>query len=160
MLPFFLGILLQFFNVLTDYRSRFENLEELDTKVRINLKGLKPNYIYAVTFYLCTDYGKGPASEEYLIETLPCDPPSLVHLISASPNSMSLSWSSPNNIAINVTLDEVHWKLTKNQEEVPVSSGYIANGTYPMQVEVNYLQPAENFLFHVKAKSSEIKVKI
>ena len=78
------------------------------TKVRINLKGLKPNYIYAVTFYLWTDYGKGPASEEYLIKTLPSDPPSLVHLTSASPTSISLSWSRPNNIAINVTLGTIH----------------------------------------------------
>ena len=88
------------------------------------MKGLKPNYIYAVKFYLWTDYGKGPASEEYLLETLPCDPPSLVHLISASPNSMSLSWSSP-NIAINITLDEVYWKLTQNQQEI--SNGFIAS---------------------------------
>ena len=139
-------------------RRRVENLKELDTKVKINLKGLKPNYIYAARFYLWTDYGKGPASEEYLLKTLPSDPPSLVNLISASPNSLSLSWSRPNNIAINVTLDEIYWKITKNQEEI--SNGNIANGTYPMQVEINSLQPAENFLFHVKTKSSEIKVKL
>ena len=132
-----------------------------DTTVRnitIKLIGLEPNSVYLITFQLWTDYGTGHATQKYPIQTLPCDPPSRLHLTSATPNSMSFSWSKPNHVAINVTLDEVYWKLTQNDKEI--SSDHIENGSYPMDLTIDHLLPAENFLFHVKAKSSKTKVNI
>ena len=135
----------------------------MDTQVMINLKGLEPNYIYSVTFSLWTEYGKGPASKEYLLETLPCDPPSLVHLISSSTDSLELSWGRPNHVAINVTLDQVFWQLTDTLDPIIITKGFFESGnfsdcSFPMNVEIDRLEPAENYFFHVQAKSSEIKV--
>jgi hypothetical protein len=141
-----------------DFSSRYVAINNETASVRIKLTGLKPNYMYSVTFQLWTPFGKGPATQEYVIETLPSDPPSLLSVKPASPNSVSFSWSKPNRVAINVTLDEVYWKLTQNDKEISV--GHRVNGSYPMDVTIDNLLPAENFFFHVRAKSSKIKVNI
>jgi hypothetical protein len=124
-----------------------------DSEVEIKFNDLQPNNLFAVTFQLMTDFGSGPASDEYLFQTLPSDTPSNVQTISITPNEVTVSWEEPETIAPNVTMDKYKWKLMQNHNEI--KSGQVGAETNQMNTMIDWLLPAENYNFSVKATSSE-----
>ena len=92
------------------------------TEATVMLKFLQPYFQYGVTLTFVTDYGKGPESEEISITTLPSSPPSLVKVISSTPDSLEMSWKKPVFIGKSVTLDRVEYKIKKGKVWPIVSS--------------------------------------
>ena len=61
-----------------------------------------------------------------------------------------MSWEEPETIAPNVTMDKYKWKLMQNHNEIQVGAE-----TNQMNTMIDWLLPAENYNFSVKATSSE-----
>ena len=64
-----------------------------------------------------------------------------------------MSWEEPETIAPNVTMDKYKWKLMQNHNEI--KSGQVGAETNQMNTMIDWLLPAENYNFSVKATSSE-----
>ena len=67
-----------------------------------------------------------------------------------------MSWEKPDRIAPNVTIDGFGWKVMQHSDEI--KKGQVGGGPNQMnanEIEIDWLLPAENYNFSVKAKSSE-----
>ena len=63
-----------------------------------------------------------------------------------------MSWEEPETIANNVTMDKYEWKVMQNQVEI--KKGQVGAETNQMNAMIDWLLPAENYNFSVKATSS------
>jgi len=135
-------------------QTRYQAVDAMSTEANFMLNLLEPYSQYGVTLTFVTDYGIGPESEEITITTLPSSPPSMVKVKSRTPTSFEISWKEPLEIGTSVNLDTVQYKVTKDEIEV-YPGGEISGNDFPTSINLEGLEPAENYLFHVQAKSSE-----
>jgi len=137
-----------------DAQTRYQAVDAMSTEANFTLNLLEPYSQYGVTLTFVTDYGIGPESDEITITTLPSSPPSLIRVKSRTPTSFEISWKEPLDIGTSVNLDTVKYKVTKDDIEV-YPGGEISGNDFPTSINLEGLEPAENYLFHVQAKSSE-----
>ena len=63
-----------------------------------------------------------------------------------------MSWEEPETIAPNVTMDKYEWKVMQNHNEI--KKGQVGAEKNQMNAMTDWLLPAENYNFSVKATSS------
>ena len=63
-----------------------------------------------------------------------------------------MSWEEPETIATNVSMDKYEWKVMQNQVEI--KKGQVGAEPNQMNTMIDWLLPAENYNFSVKATSS------
>merc|ERR550534_1212101 len=94
--------------------SIFTEVDAGSASAAIALTNLNPNYQYGIVFVLWTNAGKGPQSDEVVIQTLATSPPSHLEIVNLASNNLLVSWSNPFSIPHGVSINGYEWKVRKD----------------------------------------------